>query len=179
MAREALKALSRKSLTLDELFETLESFDGMPPQAEILISYSLLEDALKWAILKKLPQPLSTTEISNLFESDGPLSSISARTNLASALGIIGKDTRADIGCIKDIRNSFAHARVTLSFDNVEVANACRDLTAIHRMHGRERFVPPITEGKTTREIFRMCFKLTWMHIHQAHTDGPPVLDTP
>src|SRR5690242_13788443 len=106
MAREALKALSRKTLTIDELIETLEALQNMPAHAEVLIGFSLLEDALKQAILTKLPTPLSNKDISVLFENEGALASVGARASLAFALGIIGTNTRADINCIKDIRNA-------------------------------------------------------------------------
>jgi DNA-binding MltR family transcriptional regulator len=177
MSRAALKALSRKALSIDELFETLDAFSNMPPQAEVLIGTSLIEDALKQAILHRLPMPLSNNDIASLFENDGPISSIGTRAAMASALGIIGEDTRADLHCLKDIRNAFAHARISLDFDTPEVAEACKTLTGPHRLHGGKRMTDwPPTEP---RMLFRATIKLTWLHITQVAAGGPRTFDTP
>lgn len=175
MSRAALKALSRKHLSLDELFETLEAFDKMPAQAEALIGASILEDVLKTNILLRFRNGLSNNEIASLFENDAPLASFSARINMAYALSIIGEKTRADLNCIRDIRNAFAHSRTTLAFEMPEISDACKTLTAWERLHGRARLVdaPP----DLPRIMFRITVKLIWLHITQSAAGGAPVLD--
>jgi len=129
MSRAALKAMYRKHLSLDELLETLAALPAMPSQAEALIGSTLLEDALKSGILLKLRTDLSNNDVASLFDNDAPLASFSARTNMAFAMNIIGEKTRADLKCIRDIRNAFAHARISLSFETPEVADAFPGLT--------------------------------------------------
>ena len=176
MARAALKALSRKELTVDELYETLDAFTNMPAQAVALIGVSLLEDALRSAIIRSFKRELSNNDLTMLFE-DGPISGIGARAALAFALGIIGEDTRADLNCLKDIRNAFAHSRVNLDFDTPEIADACKSLTALERVHFPEgtKGWPP--EGP--RSMFRVAIRLTWLHITQRGFGGVTIMKTP
>jgi DNA-binding MltR family transcriptional regulator len=177
MSRAALKQLSRKELSVEELYEMLDAFSNMTPQAVALIGVSLLEDALRVAILRKLPRKLSNNDLAGLFENDGPIAGIGARSALAFALDIIGEDTRADLHCLKDIRNAFAHSRITLDFDTPEIAEACRALTIVRRLnfpHGAVGWPP--TEPKS---IFRATIRLTWLHITQRGADGSSVLATP
>lgn len=44
-----------------------------------------------------------------LFRHNGPLSTFSARLDMAFALYLIGEKTRHDLDIIRDIRNDFAH----------------------------------------------------------------------
>jgi DNA-binding MltR family transcriptional regulator len=177
MPRAALKALSRKHLSLEELFETLEAFSNMPPQAEVLIGSSLLEDVLKTNILVKLRADLSNNDVASLFDNDAPLASFSARINMAFALNVVGEKTRADLNCIRDIRNAFAHSRVSLTFEMREVADACRTLTAPTRLHGAARM--PDWPPDQPRGLFRSTIKLIWMDIHVRAAGGSPALHPP
>jgi len=179
MSRAALKAMYRKHLSLDELLETLAALPAMPSQAEALIGSTLLEDALKSGILLKLRTDLSNNDVASLFDNDAPLASFSARTNMAFAMNIIGEKTRADLKCIRDIRNAFAHARISLSFETPEVADACRTLTAPFRLHGGARLSDWPPSPSEPRILYRATMKLTWMHITQVAAGGNYVLDTP
>jgi hypothetical protein len=49
------------------------------------------------------------------------------------ALGIFGQQTRADLNCIRDIRNAFAHSRALISFATPEVRDACGQLQTRYR----------------------------------------------
>jgi DNA-binding MltR family transcriptional regulator len=175
MARASLKALSRKPLSFNELFETLATFVSLPPQAEVLIGVSLIEDVLKQAILAKFPKQLSNTDLVSMFENEGPLSSIGARAALAFAMDVIDEKIRADIHCIKDIRNAFAHSRISLDFNTPEVAEACKTLTTPSRLHGKARM--PDWPPTDVRKLFRATIKLAWLHITQVSAGGRPVLD--
>jgi hypothetical protein len=60
---------------------------------------------------------------SELFDGEGaPLASLSAKTKLACALGIIDEDQRKHIDSIRHIRNAVAHALWQVTFQTPEVA---------------------------------------------------------
>jgi DNA-binding MltR family transcriptional regulator len=65
-----------------------------------------LEDLFRGALLPYTP----TNAFDGLFESNGPLSTFSARINLAFTLGWISDAVRRDLHVLREIRNSFAHS---------------------------------------------------------------------
>jgi len=126
MARTALKALSRKQATYIEIARTFKVLKRQrSDRAVAILASALVEDALEGAILASL-SPLSKEDRASLFEGDGPLSTFSAKIRVGFALSIFGAITRADLNCMRDVRNAFAHARVSLKFTTHEVTVACK-----------------------------------------------------
>jgi DNA-binding MltR family transcriptional regulator len=179
MSRASLRALSRRALTIDELFESMDAACGSSDQAEALILASLLDDVLKQAIIARMRKNLSTGDISAMFDNEAPLATFSARIALAYGLEIIGQKTRADLHCIRDIRNAFAHARISLTFDTPEISHACSTLTAPHRLlsylrsESEERKDWPPTHSRTQ---YRATIRLMWIHLTQTSAGGPPLI---
>lgn len=60
-----------------------------------------------------------------LFGASGPLGTLSARIDLAFALGIIGKAIHRDLHLLRKIRNHFAHEPGDVGFDSPEIAGRC------------------------------------------------------
>ena len=79
---------------------------------------------LRITILARTIQ-LSDDEHDGLFAGNGPLATLSAKARVAYALGAFDRETRHDIDAIREIRNAFAHARMSLSFDTPEIAQMC------------------------------------------------------
>jgi hypothetical protein len=126
MARKALKALSQKTLTYVEIanhFAYLKKERN--DQAVAILASTLVEDALEGAILSRLAALPSTR---TLLDFDQPLGTFSAKIRIAFALCLIGSFTRADLDCMRDIRNAFAHPRVHMKFTTPEVEAACQTL---------------------------------------------------
>ena len=63
-----------------------------------------------------------------MFDSDDMLGTFGAKIKMGHALQLYGDITRADLNCIKDIRNVFAHAKMQLDFSSPEVIDACTQL---------------------------------------------------
>jgi hypothetical protein len=75
-----------------------------------------------------------------VFENNGPLSTFDAKILIADCLGMFGPDTRNNLNLIKEIRNTFAHARVPITFSSPEIQDACEALRPhadIQRLGGR------------------------------------------
>jgi DNA-binding MltR family transcriptional regulator len=132
MARAALKALSRKPATYTEIASTFKALKRQRSDRAIaILASALVEDALEDAIVARL-SPLSKDDHASLFEGEGPLSTFSARIRVGFALSIFGKITRDDLNCMRDIRNAFAHARISLKFTTREVTDACKNFGRKH-----------------------------------------------
>lgn len=72
-----------------------------------------LDHRLRWLLEEAMPH-LSKTLRDKIFEGFGPLSSFSARIDVAFAFGLIDGDLRADLHKMRDLRNAFAHSPETL-----------------------------------------------------------------
>ncbi len=58
----------------------------------------------------------------------GPLNEFVARAKVAYALGLISKIAFQDLVCIAEIRNTFAHHHLALSFDFTDIRDLCKKL---------------------------------------------------
>lgn len=153
MARETLKALIRKKRTLRDYFSL--QYEG--DRAFAIVSSSILEDNLEFAILSRFVD-LSQRDIDYLFKGDAPLATFSAKIKIAFALGVFNVDVRADLNCIRDIRNAFAHARRSIDFNTLEIAAACEHLKSWKLAQG------PKTAGSAISP--RDTFDLTCLAIY-------------
>jgi hypothetical protein len=66
----------------------------------------------------------------NLFRSEGPLGTYSARLDLANALGLISDETRSDLRVLGTIRNKFAHSVDVHAFEHPQIKELCARLKA-------------------------------------------------
>jgi hypothetical protein len=56
------------------------------------------------------------------------MESFSSTIHFAYAMEIVGPMARADLDCVCDIRNAFAHAKLSISFTSPDLSNACAGL---------------------------------------------------
>ncbi len=70
----------------------------------------------------------NTNVVDELFGPAGPLSSFSARTDLAYCLGLISGRARRDLHLIRKVRNNFAHRSEQVTFEDPEIRDRCREL---------------------------------------------------
>jgi hypothetical protein len=87
------------------------------------------------------------------------------------ALGIIGTQIRADLNCVRDIRNAFAHARRAIRFDTPEVAAACESLRNPTGTRPLRKNASPRTRYIETTE------KITYDLLGEAISGAPPPAD--
>jgi DNA-binding MltR family transcriptional regulator len=99
----------------------------------VLVAASKIEVALEQLftdifVANSIPKKLRD----RIFDLGGPLSSLSSKTKLAYALGLISKDVFADIEAIRDLRNTFAHSIDFADFLDPGVVNVVRSLHCVN-----------------------------------------------
>lgn len=141
MARETLKALSRKQPGLGEIFDIFHALSTEADRAMTILACAQIENALEGAIESRLIATLSENDRARLFEGDNPISTFSAKIKVGFALGIYGHETRADLNCVRDIRNAFAHSRIAISFKTEPVAEACKTLNAPRGLGTEDKYL--------------------------------------
>ena len=102
------------------------------------ISVAIVASAIAEASLQKLiTQKFKTKRaelIGQIFKSSGPLADFHSKILIANAFQIITSNLAEELHSIKTIRNTFAHAKVPISFDHELIArevNSLKMLTAI------------------------------------------------
>lgn len=128
MAREALKALSRKRIKYIDVPAFFDAINRESPRMAAILAAAGVEDGLEFAIELQYMEGLSNAEFQTIFDSDDMLGTFGAKIKIGHALRLYGDITQADLNCIKDIRNTFAHAKMSLDFSHSAVIEACKQL---------------------------------------------------
>jgi hypothetical protein len=82
----------------------------------------VIEELVEQVILERLIKLSSDRKDAIFYRMGAPLSSFSAKIEMAYALGIIANELRLTLHLIREIRNKFAHEIEALTFDHHEVA---------------------------------------------------------
>ena len=102
-----------------------EIFDEADDRGAALIMVGQVEAALE-SYLHIYARNLSGGASSNrLLGRGGPLDSFSTRILAAHALGMIRTQERTDLDRLREIRNTFAHCRIPITFETPAIAAAC------------------------------------------------------
>lgn len=99
-----------------------------------LVRTSVVEEHLRLAIERHFPGMATDPKvIDRIFDpmKNGPLSTFTARVDVAFALGIIGKGALTALKKIAEIRNLFAHRLEINAFDHPEIVKLVGKLTYI------------------------------------------------
>lgn len=91
----------------DQFQKFVDEFKNESDRAAVILGVAKLDIQLRQILIQfLLPNPTSED---NLLDGDTPLSTFSAKINLAYRLGIITKEFSKALHLIRKIRNSFAH----------------------------------------------------------------------
>jgi hypothetical protein len=170
MARSKLKKLGHKPLMFNELPNFFTAIKKQSARAAAILAATGVEDALEFAISSRLK--LNNDDYNGLFRGEGPLSSFAAKIKIGHALQLYGSETRADLDCIRDIRNVFAHTKEIVDFRAPLVAQACSDLKALDRGKKRDRRIKP-------RSRFVRTAKKIQLDLLNVATDPDAASDLP
>jgi hypothetical protein len=88
--------------------------------ATVLKAIAVFEDVLQ-ACLEGCMRPLTPRMRERLFNGYGPISSFSAKTDIAYALNLLTDHDHADLQIKRKIRNEFAHSREVMGFEKCKI----------------------------------------------------------
>lgn len=102
----------------------------------VLISATRLEEKLELLHRKSISHRVTDAKklLDELFRPYAPLSSFSAKIQLAHAYGLIDAEDYADLNIIRKIRNDAAHTSVEFSFEAKDISQRVTHLKAPGRM---------------------------------------------
>lgn len=166
---KALKNLAKEFPSLSEAFEPPEIHHD---RALAITTAAWLEDVLERCLVASMVT-LTKAETNGLFDFDSPVGSFSARIRLAYALGFFGPITRNDLDHLRHIRNAFAHARKTITFETKEIAAECRKLKLCDMYTVSPTYDPKRAVDRYTKTAFVI---VTGIHSHQKPRPVPTVL---
>ncbi len=86
-----------------------------------LAGAAIIEQGLERVLLSRM-RKLNRAKRDRLFEGYGPLSTFSAKIDVAFALGLIDPGIYDRLTVVRKVRNKFAHSVSTLGFDSPEIA---------------------------------------------------------
>lgn len=98
-----------EEIILEDVWGFIEEFNNESDRAAVILAAAEIDDLLR-QILVKVLRP-STQQNDQLFDTDMPLSSFSARIKLADRLGIIDEEIFSALNLLRKVRNDFAHKR--------------------------------------------------------------------
>ena len=114
-----------KNSPLEDFTCYIELLKQESERGKVLVSSGFLEEQLKNVLRAFMIRQSRTVE--ELVEPDGLLGTLSARTNMCYALGLITKSEHHDLMLIGNIRNKFAH-NIKTTFATPFVIEKCKEL---------------------------------------------------
>jgi hypothetical protein len=135
-SKPKLRDLGRKLPTTEEAMEVFRAarIDSDPITAAILGAV-LVESELE-ALLRHRLKRQSDTEWAELVADNGPLSTFHRKILLGRALRLYGEEVNHNLNIIRNIRNTFAHAKKLITFEHELVVAELRS-TAIPKVRKR------------------------------------------
>jgi hypothetical protein len=110
-----------------QLFEMFDHIKWLSKQSEAgaaLVACGNVDSALRHALLSHMRR-LTAKEEKNLFRGYGPLSTLSAKIDLAYAFSLVDRGMCRDLHIVREIRNVFAHAETPMHFGSNSVVELC------------------------------------------------------
>jgi hypothetical protein len=121
---KALKALIEQIPSDDDLNHIVHEIYHSEARGAALVASTQVEEILR-RFLKGFMVPLSIPLEEGLFDRDAPLSSFSKLIRVAFAFKLIDQTVRHHLDIVREIRNTFAHAMVHVTFETPAIQTAC------------------------------------------------------
>ena len=166
--REIIEALARlRSYRIGPISSIPPSSWNADDRTIALIAATNLEHSLEDAIashFKGDTDKLRKRLPSGSHQSEGAVSTFFAKAWLSHALGDFGPNTMEDLSTIRDIRNTFAHSAIEVSFETPAIADAC-GFRLLDRIPWTDRLSRPTTSRDAyiyaTHQLSGMIFCVT------------------
>ena len=177
--QRSLRDLMRqRPKTREEWQAVWKDTEAHSERGSAIVAASIVESSLKIAIAINFL--LSDKDFEKLLGVNAPLASFDAKILLGFSLGLYGKNTRNDLDVIRKMRNAFAHAMLSLSFQTPEILTLCQQLRywdkhpvsakealVLRAIHGQDA---PLTRPQLQPKplYFDTCHLLGWMLLMEA-----------
>jgi hypothetical protein len=164
--RSLSSKLSRHDPTDDELDASLAEFRSAHDRVAAIMGAALLENTLLGAIKICLDDD---SDVGALFHDErAPFGTLMARIVAAKAFKLITPKLAEDLNTIRDIRNQFAHALLSIDFENEHVAAECEKLKHYPDVEEGPKKRAPISAPRKYYE--NACYTLT-IHLLRKGTE--------
>ncbi|WP_315764280.1 hypothetical protein [Bradyrhizobium sp. SZCCHNR2009] len=128
-----LRKLSQQPMAQEHFAEMREqAFGEKNDRGACLLFAANLENALDAAITSWCFTP--SEDVSGYFQGDGIFGTFSRKIASARAKRIIGPITTSNLTVIRHVRNAFAHAKIPIDFETLQISAICEDLIRINPM---------------------------------------------
>jgi Domain of unknown function (DUF4145) len=169
MSRGGIRNLCRPfDFQSDDFVAVWREIESASPRAAVIMVGASLEDALRWSMESRFIDGLTPDCLRSLFEVDGaPLGSFHSKISVGHALGMYGSIGRDDLSAIKRIRNQFAHASRSITFDTHEIAAECRKLSYLVAARANRQIAPVQSPTPTDpRDLLFATWKILYLDLH-------------
>lgn len=123
------RELAKSDPKLEDL-EALEAELYTPgnDRATAVLFGSFVDTSLERLLASKMRKDMNSEQRGAIFGLNGALGTFSSRIALAYGLALIGPISYGDLELIRELRNQFAHSRMTFNFDTSAVATVIAQL---------------------------------------------------
>lgn len=126
--------MSTTNLALEKMEALIAEMDGQSDRAAAIVGAAWIEEELEAAILSFLVDDKDS--VKRLLGKSSPLSSFSAKIDLACLLGMSSRAIAKDLHTIREIRNEFAHNilakdNAKLSFNSAHIRDKCMSIRCV------------------------------------------------
>jgi DNA-binding MltR family transcriptional regulator len=119
-----LKALGKVRMGEIKVDDHIARLKAESDRGVMILAATMVEDALLEALQKVTKFADNSDMRAKIYHGDGPLASFSKRITFAQALGLISKEVARQMHVVREVRNTAAHAHVTMDFSVQDVKNA-------------------------------------------------------
>jgi hypothetical protein len=153
---------AKRDLSDEELDAALAEIASGSDRVAAIMGGALVQNTLIGALITHFED---RTDIPRLFDTvKGPLNTFYGQIVMGKALGLFDEATVESLHAIRSVRNEFAHAAVSLTFENAEIAKKCGKLTQYEDKKG--------DEASTPRRCYEhACYELA-CHLMAAGTEN-------
>jgi DNA-binding MltR family transcriptional regulator len=156
----------------DQLNRTFDEVFKQTDRASAIVSSALLEELLERLLLAFLADHTSVKR--DLFDGIAPLSTMSAKINLAYHLGLLEQTEFEDLKIIKNVRNDFAHSFEGINFETQRIRDKCVLLKTLTSTNPPKEAMDSI---KTVKSFFQinttLLASILYAHIEEIKRVEP------
>jgi hypothetical protein len=152
--RKEAERAAHDDLSDDELDAALAEIAAGSDRVAAIMGAALVQNTLMGALVTCLK---NKGDLDKVFDSiRGPLNSFYGQIVMGKAFGLFDEKTANALHTVRSIRNKFAHAAVSLSFEEAEVTKKCAGLAHLENTDAE-------ADGKSKQRIQyeHACYELT------------------